>query len=172
MTEKIITKAMADKQLVIDEIHSKLDKAQSTLLVDYIGMTVEESTDLRRQFRAAGVDFKVYKNTLINRALQEKGISGLETYLNGSTALAFSNDDPTAAARVLSKFIAKVKKTQMKAALLGTDVLDTAKAEALADIPSREVLIAMMLGVMNGPVSAFARAVDQIRQQKETAETA
>ncbi len=169
MSEVTLTKAQQAKQIVIDEIGEKLEKSSSVLLVDYIGMTVAESTELRNQFRAAGVEFKVFKNTLINRAMKEKNIEGLEEYLNGSTALAFSYDDPTSAARVLTKFINKVKKTNIKAGLLGAEKLSADQAQALADVPSREVLLAMLLGVMNGPVRSFARCVDLIREQKESA---
>ena len=164
-----LTKAQVAKQAVIAEISEKLAKASSVVLVDYIGMTVAESTELRNQFRAAGVDFKVYKNTLIKLALKEQGIEGLDEHLNGSTAVAFSYDDPTAAAKVITKFINKVKKTSIKVGILDKEVLSAAQVEALADIPTREVLLAMLLGVMNGPIRTFARCVDLIREQKESA---
>ena len=164
-----LTKAQVAKQAVIAEISEKLAKASSVVLVDYIGMTVAESTELRNQFRAAGVDFKVYKNTLIKLALKEQGIEGLDEHLNGSTAVAFSYEDPTAAAKVITKFISKVKKTNIKVGILGKEVLSAAQVEALADIPTREVLLAMLLGVMNGPIRTFARCVDLIREQKESA---
>lgn len=164
-----LTKAQVAKQAVIAEISEKLAKASSVVLVDYIGMTVAESTELRNQFRAAGVDFKVYKNTLIKLALKEQGIEGLDEHLNGSTAVAFSYEDPTAAAKVITKFINKVKKTSIKVGILDKEVLSAAQVEALADIPTREVLLAMLLGVMNGPIRTFARCVDLIREQKESA---
>ena len=164
-----LTKAQVAKQAVIAEISEKLGKASSVVLVDYIGMTVAESTELRNQFRAAGVDFKVYKNTLIKLALKEQGIEGLDEHLNGSTAVAFSYDDPTAAAKVITKFINKVKKTSIKVGILDKEVLSAAQVEALADIPTREVLLAMLLGVMNGPIRTFARCIDLIREQKESA---
>jgi len=164
-----LTKSQVAKQVVIGEISEKLAKASSVVLVDYIGMTVAESTELRNQFRAAGVDFKVYKNTLIKLALKEQGIEGLDEHLNGSTAVAFSYDDPTAAAKVITKFINKVKKTSIKVGILDKEVLSAAQVEALADIPTREVLLAMLLGVMNGPIRTFARCIDLIREQKESA---
>jgi large subunit ribosomal protein L10 len=169
MHENPLTKAQEAKKVVIEEIREKFAKADSAILIDYIGMTVAESTELRNQFRAAGVDFKVYKNTLIDLALQEQGIKGLEDHLKGSTAIAFSYDDPTAAAKVITKFINKVKKTSIKVGVMGEEILNADKVEALADVPTREVLLAMLLGVMNGPVRSFARCVDLIREQKESA---
>ncbi len=169
MHENPLTKAQVAKKAVIEEIREKFEKADSVILIDYIGMTVAESTELRNQFRAAGVDFKVYKNTLIDLAVQEQGIKGLDEFLSGSTAVAFSYGDPTAAAKIITKFISKVKKTSIKVGVLGNEVLAAKQVEALADIPNREVLLAMLLGVMNGPVRSFARCVDLIREQKESA---
>ncbi|MFR1759954.1 MAG: 50S ribosomal protein L10, partial [Christensenellaceae bacterium] len=119
MHENPLTKAQVAKKAVIEEIREKFEKADSVILIDYIGMTVAESTELRNQFRAAGVDFKVYKNTLIDLAVQEQGIKGLDEFLSGSTAVAFSYGDPTAAAKIITKFISKVKKTSIKVGVLG-----------------------------------------------------
>ena len=102
---------LEQKKAVVEALADKMSHAAAGVLVKYQGITVEDDTKLRAALRAAGVDFKVYKNTLIKLALKEQGIEGLDEHLNGSTAVAFSYDDPTAAAKVITKFINKVKKT-------------------------------------------------------------
>jgi len=139
------------KEVVVAELKEKFSKAGSAVLINYIGLNVEEDTNLRNKFRAAGVEYKVIKNTMINLATRELGVEGLEAYLEGPTAVAFSYDDPTAASRVINDFIKETKKTEIKAAILGTSVLNAKGAEALANIPSKEVLLAQLFSVMNGP---------------------
>lgn len=158
------------KEVVVNDIVDKMKKATGCVFINYIGLTVEEVTNLRSQFRAVGVEYHVLKNTLIKRAADIVGIEGLETYLNGPTAVAFTYDDPTAAARVLNDFMKKVKKTEYKCAVLDGKVLPAASAEALGSIPSKEILLAQLLSVMNAPVRGFAVALGAIRDQKAEAQ--
>lgn len=157
-----LSKIKQVKQAVIADIQDKLDRSQSVVLVNYIGLNVEEVSELRNQFRAVNVEYKVMKNTMILRAAQNLGIEGLEEHLHGTTALAFSYDDPTAGPKVMKDFIKKTKKTEIKCGLLGRDFIETAQVEALANVPNKETLVAMLLSVMNGPVRGFATALNQI----------
>lgn len=167
------------KASVVSEIEDKMKKAKSAVLVDYIGLTVEEDTDLRNQFRAAGVEYKVYKNTLISRAAESLGVKGMEE-LSGPTAMAFSYDDPTVGARIILDYQKKKKKTQIKSGLLGNKLIGSEAVAELSKIPAKEVLVAQLLGVMNGParglvtvLSGTARGLvtvlQAIKEQKESA---
>lgn len=175
-----MSQAIEQKKVEVAAIREKLEKAQSVVFVDYRGLTVAEVTDLRNQFRAQNVEYQVLKNTLVRRAANDLGITGLDDILNGPTAVAFSMDNPSAAAKVLREFAAKTKKTEVKAGLLGTDVLDVNGVKALADLPSKEELIAKMMGSLNAPVTNFVGvlsallrnvvyAVDAIRKKQEEA---
>jgi len=175
-----LSKIKQAKQAVITDIQEKIDSAKSVVLVNYIGLNVEEVSELRNQFRAVNVEYKVLKNTMISRAATNLGIEGLDDHLKGTTALAFSYEDPTAGPKVIKDFIKKTKKTEIKCGLLGKEFMDTAQVEALASVPNKEVLVAMLLSVMNGPIRGFAtalnqiptglvRALDGVREQKEGA---
>ena len=148
---------MQAKQVIIDDIHDKFAMAQSAVLVDYIGLTVEEVTALRSEFRKVGVEYKVLKNTLIHRATMDMGYEGLDAHLEG----------PTAAARVITDFIKKYKKTTVKCGIVSGKVLDADGVDTLAKIPSREVLLAQLMSVFNGPVRGFVVAVNAIREKLE-----
>ncbi len=154
------------KKGVVAEIKERFEKAQSVVLVDYRGMTVAEVTELRRQFRAAGVDYVVLKNTLVKIAAEEMGIKGLDDVLSGPTALAFGMTDAVAPAKIINEFIKKSNKATVKAGLLDGEVLDAAGVEKLASIPSREVLIAKVMGSMMSAVSKFVYLVEAIRKKQ------
>ena len=138
------------KEIVVSEIQEKLEKAKSAVLIDYIGLTVQEVTELRNQFRAAGIEYKVLKNTMISRAADLIGISGLEN-LSGPTAVAFSYTDPTAGAKIILDYQKKTRKTKIKLGVLGKTMISAEGVADLSKIPSKEVLIAQLLGVLNGP---------------------
>ena len=157
------------KAAMVEEIKEKITKAQTMVFLDYRGLTVDEVTNLRSQLRAAGVDYKVLKNTLIQRAANEVEMKGLEPFLSGPTAVAFGYTDPVAPAKILTDYIKKAKKTTVKGGMVQGRVIDAAGVAALAEIPSREVLLAKMLGSMMSPISSLARVLDAIRQQKEEA---
>jgi large subunit ribosomal protein L10 len=161
--------AKAAKQVVIDEIKSKFDNAQSVVVVDYLGLTVAEADALRANLRKEGVDFTVYKNTLIRRAIDGTDFAGLaegET-LKGSTALAFSGEDVTAGARVLSKAIKDYKKMAFKGGVVEGTVYDKAQIEEFASIPSRDVLIARFMGSIQSPMTKLALTLKAIAEAKE-----
>lgn len=157
-----LSKIKEQKQAVIADIQDKIDRAKSIVLVNYIGLNVEEVSELRNQFRAQNVEYKVLKNTMISRAAQNLGIEGLEEHLHGTTAIAFSYEDPTAGPKVIKDFIKKAKKTEIKCGLLGKLIINTAQVEALASVPNKETLVAMMLSVMNAPIRGFVTALNQI----------
>lgn len=157
-----LSKIKQAKQAVIADIQEKIESAQSVVLVNYIGLNVEEVSELRNQFRAVNVEYKVLKNTMIKRAADNLGIEGLDEHLHGTTAIAFSYDDPTAGPKVIKDFIKKTKKTEIKCGLLGKAFIGTAQVEALANVPNKETLVAMLLSVMNGPIRGFATALNQI----------
>jgi large subunit ribosomal protein L10 len=166
-----------DKARVIEELAGKL-RANSAVLVDYQGINVAQSTQLRQQSRDAGVEFVVAKNTLTKRAADEAGIEGLAEYLVGPTALAFS-EDPVASAKLMAKFADEVESFALKGGLLeGERVLDEAGVVALSKLPGREQLIAQIVGGISSPLTGFVTvlnntiqglvvALGQIAEQKQ-----
>ena len=154
------------KATQVEMIKENLEKAQSVVFVDYRGLTVEEDTALRKKLREAGVEYKVLKNTLIKRAADELSITGLDEHLNGPTAVAFSYDDLVAPAKVVKTFMDKSKKLTIKCGVCDGDFLDENGVKALADLPSKEVLIAKIMGSMMSAVSKFVYVVEAIRKQK------
>ncbi|WP_300530969.1 50S ribosomal protein L10 [Peptacetobacter sp.] len=161
-------KALEVKSLVVSEIVEKLNNSSSAVVVDYKGLTVAEVTELRKVMREAGVDYKVYKNTLVRRAAQEVGIEQFnDELLVGTNAIAFGYDDPVAPARILKKFIETHPKMQLKMGVVEGEFYDEAKMMELANIPSREELIAKLLGSLKAPVSNFVYLVDAIAKKQE-----
>jgi len=157
----------AAKQVVVDEIKEKLDRTKSVVLVDARGLTVEQDTLLRKALRkTGGVDYKVYKNTMVNFAIQGTAFEGLKEYLHGPTAVAFSYDDATGAAAAISKHLKAMPNLEFKASAIDGEVYDAAKTKAIADIPSREVLISKLLGSFKSPLSSFARVINAIAEEK------
>ena len=153
------------KQPIVEEISAGIKDAQSVLLVDYRGITVEEDTELRKQLRAAGVTYKVYKNTMMNFAFKGTDFEGLAPYLNGPSAMAYSTEDATAPARVLAEFAKKAKALEIKSGVVEGNVYDAKGMEAISSIPSRDVLISRLLGSMQSPMANFARVINQIAEK-------
>ncbi len=153
------------KQPIVEEISAGIKDAQSVVLVDYRGLTVEEDTELRKQLRAAGVVYKVYKNTMMNFAFKGTDFEGLAPYLNGPSAMAYSTTDATAPARVIAEFAKKAKALEIKAGVVEGNVYDAKGMEAIANIPSRDVLISRLLGSMQSPMANFARVINQIAEK-------
>jgi len=154
------------KKTVVANIKDKLERAQSAVLVDYRGLTVAEDTELRNQCRKAGVEYVVLKNTMITLAAKELGIEGLEDSLTRPTAVAFGYDDVIAPAKVISEYAKKNKKLTIKCGVYENKKLDVAGIEALAALPSREVLIAKIMGSMMSAVSKFVYVVEAIRKKQ------
>lgn len=166
-------KAIEIKSEVVSEIVEKLQKSSAAVVVDYKGLTVEEVTELRKQMREAGVDYKVYKNTLVRRAVKEVGIEQFnDELLVGTNAIAFGYDDPVAPARILKGFMDSHPKMKLKMGIVEGAFYDESKIVEMANIPSREVLIAKLLGSLKAPVSNFAYLIDAIAKKAEGQEEA
>lgn len=154
------------KEAKVAEIKEKLQKANSVVINKYQGLTVEEDTLLRKNLREAGVEYKVYKNTLVTIAAKELGLEGIVEYLEGPVSIAFGYEDVTVAARVLNDFAKDHKKLELKAGIVEGVVYDTDKIKQLATIPSKEVLIAKLLGSIKSPIASFARVINAIAESK------
>ena len=154
------------KEAKVAEIKEKLQKANSVVINKYQGLTVEEDTLLRKNLREAGVEYKVYKNTLVTIAAKELGLEGIVEYLEGPVSIAFGYEDVTVAARVLNDFAKDHKKLELKAGIVEGEVYDESKIKQLATIPSKEVLIAKLLGSIKSPIASFARVINAIAESK------
>ncbi|MHC5252695.1 50S ribosomal protein L10 [Listeria kieliensis] len=151
----------------VEEITTKLTDSVSTIIVDYRGLNVAEVTELRKQLREAGVDFKVYKNTMVRRAVEAKGFEGLEEVLTGPNAIAFSNDDAVLPAKILNDFAKDHEALEIKAGIIEGKVSSVSDVKALATLPSREGLLSMLCNVLQAPVRNFALAAKAVADQKE-----
>ena len=150
------------KQVIIDEIKAKLDGAQSAVVIDYMGTTVAQADAMRKKLREANVDYTVYKNTLIKRAIEGTEFAPLADVLDGPSAIAISKEDATAPARVLKEVIDEFKKMEFKAGVVEGNFFDQEGIKEIASIPSRDVLIAKFMGSIQSPVSKFVRTVQAI----------
>ncbi|MEQ8154432.1 MAG: 50S ribosomal protein L10 [Clostridiaceae bacterium] len=156
------------KEAKVAEIKEKLEKAQSVILADYQGLTVEEDTELRKNLREAGVEYKVYKNSLVTLAAKELGHEGIVQYLEGPVSIAIGYEDVTVPARLLNDFAKGHKKLELKAGLVSGDVYNADQVKQLADIPSKEVLIAKLLGSIKSPLSNLAYLLNAVKEKKES----
>ena len=151
------------KQQVVAEISEQLKASQSTVVVEYRGLTVAEVTELRR---AENVGFKVYKNTLVQRAVEQEGMNELEEYLVGPNALAFGKDDAVAPARILADFAKDHEALQIKAAYIEGKFLPKEEVMAVAKLPNREGMYSMLLACMKEPVAKVARVIQAVADAK------
>ncbi len=156
------------KQPIVEEISANIKDAKSIVIVDYRGLTVEQDTQLRKQLREANIVYKVYKNTMMNFAFKGTQFEGLAPYLEGPSAIAISTDDATAPARILANFAKTAPKLEIKAGVVEDCVYDANGIAAIANVPSREVLLGRLLGSMNSPIANLARVLKQIAE-KDTA---
>jgi large subunit ribosomal protein L10 len=161
-----MSKNLEIKKGVVADIKEKFEKAQSVVLVDYRGLNVAEVTDLRNQLRKAGVEYAVLKNTMINLAIQDMGLDDMKAHLEGPTAVAFGYEDAIAPAKILTDFAKKNKNLTVKCGVCDGAYLDEAGVTALASTPSREVLIARIMGSMMSSVSKFVYCVEAIRKKQ------
>lgn len=166
---------------LVNELAEKLGNAKSLVVVDYRGLNVEELTNLRSQTRANDVEYKVYKNTMVRRALDQAEIEGLTEYFVGPTAIAISFEDEVTPAKIINDFAGQHKNMEIKAGYVDGKAIDVAGVKSLASLPAKEVLIAQALGglnspiagfvgVLNGTIRALAIALGQIAEQKEKEE--
>ena len=157
-------KTLSAKKERVAQLVEMLKNSAAGVLVDYKGITVEEDTKLRKELREAGVSYFVEKNTILRFALKEAGLDGITNVLEGTTAIAISNDDQTAPARILGKFAedCKDEKFFLKAVYIGEDVYDEAGVKALSKIPSRETLLAQLVGSLQGPIQKLAATLQAV----------
>ena len=152
------------KQPIVQEISENIKDAQSVVVVDYRGLTVAEDTQLRKALREAGVSYKVYKNTLVNRAIAGTEFESLKESLEGPSAFAISKDDATAPARILAKFAKTAPALEIKAGVVEGTFYDANGMKAIANVPSREELLSKLLGSLQSPITNLARVLNQIAE--------
>ena len=155
------------KQPIIDEISANLEGAAGVVLVDHCGLTVEQDTQLRRQMRAEGIVYKVYKNTMLIFEIKGTVFEPFENHLDGPSAVAISKTDATAPARIVANFAKTADKLEIKAGIVEGKYYDAKEMTAIANIPSREILLGKLLGSMNSPIANLARVLSQIAENKE-----
>ncbi len=155
-------KVLEQKQQLVADVTERVKNSVTGLLVSYEGINVADDTKLRKDLREAGVKYTVIKNTLLERAFENVGMTELNTHLAGTTALATSDEDYAAAARILCGFADKSKTFEVKGGYLDGEVIGMDKIDALAKLPSRDILLANVLGAFQAPVASFARAIQAI----------
>jgi len=159
-------KVLQSKQVLVAELTEKLNGAAAGVLVSYQGINVADDTALRRQLREAGVEYAVVKNTLLGRAAENANLSELKDVLSGTTALAISNDDELAPAKVLCAFAEKNNAISVKAGFMEGKVVDADTVTALSKVPPRETLLAMLAGGLNATIAGLARAINAVAEKQ------
>lgn len=157
------------KKPIVAEIAESIDGAQSVVLVNYCGLTVEEDTRLRKELRENGVSYKVYKNTMMNFAFKGTPCESLAPQLEGPNAIAISKTDATAPARILAKFAKEAKALEIKGGIVEGTYYDAAGMDAIAKVPSREELLGKLLGSIQSPITNLARVLNQIAESQAEA---
>ena len=160
------------KQPIVEEISANIKDAQSVVVVDYRGLTVEQDTQLRKAMREAGITYKVYKNTMMNFAFKGTEFESLAPVLEGPSAIAISRDDATAPARVIAKFAKDAPALELKAGVVEGPFYDASGMQAVATIPSRDELLSKLLGSLQSPITNLARVLNQIAEKGGAADTA
>ncbi|MBD9923308.1 50S ribosomal protein L10 [Enterococcus faecalis] len=159
--------AIAKKETLVQAVAEKFESAASVVIVDYRGLTVEEVTNLRKQLRDAGVEMKVIKNSILSRAAKKVGLDGLDEVFTGPTAVAFSNDDVVAPAKIIDEFAKDAKALEIKGGVIEGKVSSVEQITALAKLPNREGLLSMLLSVLQAPVRNVAYAVKAVAEKNE-----
>lgn len=160
-------KVLESKKAIVEELSERISKATAVVFVDYKGITVAQDTELRNKFREAGVEYSVVKNTLTRLAANKVGFSEFDEVLNGTTSMATTTDDPIAPARIVSEFTKKNKNTlKIKGGIVEGKVQSVDALNAFGELPSKNALVAQVLGTFLAPISSLAFVIDQIRQQK------
>jgi len=162
-----MSKVLEAKKSVVTEIEEKLKSAATVVVVDYRGLSVGQVTELRKNLREQGIDFKVYKNSMSRRAAEAAGLEGLNEHLTGPNALAFSNEDVVAPAKILNEFAKVNKELEIKAGVIEGVLASADEMKALAELPSREGLLSMLLSVLQAPMRGLALATKAVAEQKE-----
>ena len=164
-SEKILT----EKKAVVSALVEKLKNAQAGVIADYRGLSVAQDTELRKKLREAGVEYTVVKNTLTRFAANEVGLGDLDPVLHGPSALATSDSDVVAPAKVLVEFAKANEQLEIKAGFVDGKVIDVNEVKVYASIPSKEVLISKMLGSLQAPIGSLVRTLDAIAKKEDTA---
>lgn len=159
--------AISAKSEIVSQIKDRLSRAKSVVIVDYRGLTVSEVTELRNNMRAAGVEYKVLKNTMMSRACEELGITGVEEHLSGPSAFCFGYDDPVSAPKIMKEFAEKVNKTEIKGGIMDNAAIDNKVVEKLASTPSKEVLLTRLMWSITGSVRSLAIGLNAVREKME-----
>ena len=159
--------SIAKKAQEVEVVTAKLKEAASVVVVDYRGLTVEQVTDLRKQLRDANIEMKVIKNGILRRAAEAAGLEGMEDVFVGPTAVAFSNEDVVAPAKIMNDFAKNADKLEIKGGIIEGNVSSVEEIVALAKLPSREGLLSMLLSVLQAPVRNVAYAVKAVSEAKE-----
>lgn len=160
-------KVIQAKQDAVDVVTAKLQNSISTVVADYRGLNVSQVTELRKQLREAGVEFQVLKNTLLRRATAAAELTELDEVLTGPTAIAFSATDAVAPAKILNDFAKKNDALKLKGGVVEGRVIDAVQLKALAELPSRDGLLSMLLSVLQAPMRNFALAVKAVAEKEE-----
>ena len=153
------------KQPIVEEIKGLIENAQTAVVLNYSGVTVEQDTKLRKAMREAGITYKVYKNTLMKRAFVGTEFEALNASLEGPNAIAISKEDATAPARLVAKFAKEIPNLEMVAGVVEGQFYDAKGMQAISQIPGREELIGRLLGSMQSPIANFARVLNQIAEK-------
>ena len=160
-------KVLESKKAIVEQLSDRIGKATAVVFVDYKGITVAQDTELRNKFREAGVEYSVVKNTLTRLAARKVGFNEFDEVLNGTTSMATTTDDPIAPARIVSEFAKKNKNVlKIKGGIVEGKVQSVDALNAFGELPSKNALIAQVLGTFLAPISSLAFVLDQIRQQK------
>ncbi|SHF09510.1 LSU ribosomal protein L10P [Seinonella peptonophila] len=167
-----MTDKLAKKKAVVQEIATRLSESKSTIVTDYKGLNVAQVTELRKQLREAGIEYKVLKNTLTRLATTQTDLSELNEHLIGPTAIAFSNEDVVAPAKILYNFAKENEQLEIKAGVVEGKVVSLDEIKSIASLPSREGLISMLLSVLQGPVRNLALTLQSVADQKQEQEQA
>lgn len=160
-------KIRGEKSLLVSEVTTRFRESSCTIIADYRGLNVAQVTQLRKLLREAGIEFQVVKNTLARRATADANLTDLDPYLTGPTAIAFSKTDVVAPAKILSDFAKKNDKLSVKAGIVEGKVVSMEQIKALADLPSREGMLSMLLSVLQAPIRNFALAVKAVAEKEE-----
>ncbi|MCR2823251.1 50S ribosomal protein L10 [Lederbergia panacisoli] len=162
-----MSSVIEQKKQIVQEISEKFKSSVSTVVVDYRGLSVSQVTELRKQLREAGIDFKVYKNSMTRRAAEVAELAGLNESLTGPNAIAFSTEDVVAPAKILNDFAKKNEALEIKAGVIEGSIATVEEIKALAELPSREGLLSMLLSVLQAPIRNLALATKAVADQKE-----
>ncbi|WP_059174117.1 50S ribosomal protein L10 [Bacillus sp. FJAT-27445] len=162
-----MSSVIEQKKLIVDEIAGKFKNSVTSVVVDYRGLNVAQLTELRKQLREAGIEFKVYKNSMSRRAAEASELAGLNESLTGPNAIAFSPEDVVAPAKIINDFAKKNDALEIKAGVIEGNVATAEEIKALAELPSREGLLSMLLSVLQAPIRNLALATKAVAEQKE-----